>query len=192
MRTQTPMPVASTQGDGDGRDFVRPLGAAGSGAAEAPETGTPTIDLMERLQTSLAESGAAELEYRGRALSAEPSNASLAYVANLLNVGRPAYVCLEPGDATRYDLLIVPFNGICNGPNEPGLPTWNPAETHLVVTRLVGMRPGPSAVIWRDCWDGEHRELALYGVSVNEWTHQVFAWWFARLWEALSLLGRSA
>lgn len=130
-----------------------------------------------------------DLEYHGRQMEAEPSNIPLSGVVHQLRDGRTVYVCLEPGDATRYDLLITPFSGIRGnnqGPRNEGLPTWNPDEEHFVVSRLVDMRPLHSAVIWRDCWDGEHIALARYGVGVNEWTHELLSWWFARLWEAMS------
>ena len=128
---------------------------------------------------------AATLVYLGKHLSAEPSNISLLGVAHQIRDGQPVYVCLQPGDQTRYDLLIVPFSAIRGNPDaKDGLPTWDRDDTHLVVTRLVNMRPMYSAVVWRGCWDGEHRALATYGDGrVNEWTHELLTWWFARLWE---------
>jgi hypothetical protein len=130
---------------------------------------------------------AAMLDYRGRQLTAEPSNISLLGVAHQIRDAQPVYVCLQPGDQTRYDLLIVPFSAIHGNPEnarDEGLPTWDEDEPHLVVSRLVDMRPMYSAVIWRGCWDGEHRTLATYGDGrVNEWTHALLTWWFARLWE---------
>lgn len=127
------------------------------------------------------------LEYRGRQMSAEPSNVSMANLVALLASGRTVYVCLEPGDETRYDLLITPFASIRRDDFDgKGLPTWNPDEPHLVVTRLVDLRPAYGAVIWPGCWDGEHAALATYGKAINEWTHELLTWWFARLWEAMS------
>lgn len=51
------------------------------------------------------------MEYNGRPLTMGPVNITLAQVAALLDARRPVRVVLEPGDATRYEFLLVPLVG---------------------------------------------------------------------------------
>lgn len=107
------------------------------------------------------------------AMKPEPSNITLRHVLDLLHDGRTVYVCLEPGDATRYDLLITPVSGICVGDTVYGrLPSWG-KEYSIMVTRLIGMRPAFSNMIAPNMFDGELLEIA----NNNQWSKTLLNWW---------------
>lgn len=49
------------------------------------------------------------VEVNGRNLSLSPTNIGMDDLARRCNKGRTSYVILEPGDATRYEIYLVPF-----------------------------------------------------------------------------------
>jgi hypothetical protein len=122
-----------------------------------------------------------ELFYRGRTLTPDPVGGTLHDVADRLNIERPVIVHLEPGDGTRYDLVLAPILL-----EEGGIEI----VSHLCVTRTVdgpdgGFRAGAVLVHCDaadpDYWLGEIRRLA----DGHAWTEQLFDWWFRKLWAAI-------
>jgi hypothetical protein len=56
------------------------------------------------------------MKYAGRDLTMEPANGiTLEEIAERLRAGLPTRVVLEPGDATRYEFLLVPLSGQTEG-----------------------------------------------------------------------------
>lgn len=55
------------------------------------------------------------MQYQGRELNLSPVNITLAQIVALLDARRPVRVELQPGDATRYEFLIVPLVGQLSG-----------------------------------------------------------------------------
>lgn len=75
-----------------------------------------------------------------------------------LQHGMGRHVVLEPGDSTRYDLVITP--------------TIHDKE--LCVTRLIGGDPVASILVHPHSGDYEFSKLA----NSNNWTWELLKWWF--------------
>lgn len=112
-----------------------------------------------------------DFEYGGRLLSPEPTNLSLKVLAGGLSAGHTAYAQLEPGDATRYDILLVPMWGPAGfgGPYDREDYKW------LFITRLRsgGSVPSLGCMIRRDFRSYDFQEIA----GGNTHTANLLAWW---------------
>ena len=120
-----------------------------------------------------------ELTYMNRTMNPEPVNLPLSAVAMALTSGNPVVVILEPGDATRYRLCLVPCwaAGLQADLGDVGIPQQN-AREYLLVTRF-GARRGEGFFAWADvqAYDLESVE--------NEWSRELLSWWLRRLWKEL-------
>ena len=125
------------------------------------------------------------LLYNNKEMSSEPANMPMFNLAMQLANGYTVYVCLEPGDATRYDFLITPVSAIVTDTRGTrGLSGW--ADNYkLVLTRLYNMRPAGGMVCCRGMWEGELAEFA----RGNNWTVTLFDWWLEQLWKELERVG---
>lgn len=117
------------------------------------------------------------MKYGDQELTSEPTNLTLAEVASLLRSGHPVHVRLEPGDCTRYELLLVPTLAVVGKASVVPGPQW----FWVMRVRLGG--PCPSVLVEVGGWPGELEPLALG----NDWTYQVLAWWWEELTQALGL-----
>lgn len=95
-------------------------------------------------------------------------------IRQLLVKGEHVFVRLEPGDATRYELLLTPF-----------YPDGSPrAQQSLSCTRMINGAPVGTAVIHRfeEGLDRFHQIILGKELSNgNEWSEMVFRWWFDKL-----------
>lgn len=122
--------------------------------------------------------------YFGKLLNPEPSNFAMRkLVEALTQFSVPVYVQLDPGDSTRYDLLITPLSGIlADVGGATGLPYWGPRHT-LLITRLTSSaKPLASAVVCPDIFAGELDEVA----NGNPHTLAVLSWWINCLFAAIA------
>jgi hypothetical protein len=118
-----------------------------------------------------------DLTYHGKPLCADPAGMSLAELALLLNAGRTVQLYLEPGDGTRYDLIIAPV-----------------MDGDIIDTLLVGRTTGKG---------GEFRAGALLPnldsatpeychaeverlANGYAWSLHLLMWWFGKLWDAIN------
>lgn len=108
---------------------------------------------------------------------ATPLETSLEEVAADLTAGRTVSVTLEPGDSTRYELLIVPL-----WEHTVRLAGWSAEDEYngLLVVRLIGGEPRESGVVLlRDIpW-------TVSKFCKNDWTVELLAWWFQLLATAI-------
>lgn len=127
-----------------------------------------------------------KLKYRekGPDMNPEPvDGVSLRRAAEWFTQGRPTFVTLEPGDATRYDLLIVPHVS-----PYARMPSWG---TTLVVTviRYVG---GHAIEADNFKWPFEG-PWALTNIGKNNhWSKEVLAWWLEEFAYVVEHLNDSA
>ncbi len=123
------------------------------------------------------------IEYHGRLMEFAPTNVTGLGVIQSLHRKIPQVVVLEPGDATRYILLMVPLGAnIAPYLDDYGIPSWE-ANSYLFVSKLSGEEClgtwipfGPGRVV------DTHNVEPL---SSNEWSRQFLAWWFTSLYEVL-------
>lgn len=112
----------------------------------------------------------------GRPYQADPLECSISQLAARLDNGSPVSVTLEPGDATRYELLLVPMWA-----PEVGLHNWGieDRQSGLVVTRLVGGEvDGGSCIVLLN----RQHSHGLWTISrENTWTFNLFTRWFSLL-----------
>ena len=118
------------------------------------------------------------LAYNERPMSPDPINIDVEDVVDALTDGRPVSVELEPGDATYYNLIIVP----CWAPvvrrslGRYGVPRADATE-YLLVTYLRG--------------DDSPTFFAMSHVNAldvpvkNPWSAGLVAWWLRGLWRAI-------
>lgn len=122
------------------------------------------------------------LEYRaGRPMRAEPLNYTLAQVRAMLTEDKaPVLVRLEPGDATRYDLLLVPVNAyyVREHVRHLGLTAEHAPRWLWVIDTCAENR---CAIV---PFDGLTTAAHLRGISGNAWTQRFVAWWLAVLFHA--------
>lgn len=112
-----------------------------------------------------------ELTYRlGDApMDPKPVNRALFEVCQGLRRGYPQAVTLEPGDMTRYDLLITPLRPAVDTIFHYG---FSGEDCALLVTRVIGGDPRGSTVVINEVSYGE-LEIA-HG---NEWSGILLRWW---------------
>lgn len=113
--------------------------------------------------------------HNGAEMKLAPVNLPYDDVISALRGNAPVVVILEPGDATRYTLLLqpvaMPFIGGYLGAF--GIPAYD-ADRYLLVTRLgsQGMR-----TVWLPLHDGPIAEHHVAGLTANEWSRALYAWW---------------
>lgn len=95
-------------------------------------------------------------------------------VYGLLRRGEVVQGYLEPGDGTRYDLVLTPV-----GEGAPHAP-----QPGLIVSRMVGGRVLGCAVLWD--WTSEPNEFQIEEAAAklcngNEWSMKLLAWWITEL-----------
>lgn len=83
----------------------------------------------------------------------------------------PVVLDLEPGDATRYTLVLTRL-----ATREAVRAGWHRDDIIIQVTRIVGGRPAGTALL---CLEDEYQrhEAATTMWNGNEWTGMVLAWW---------------
>lgn len=120
-----------------------------------------------------------DLTYNGKPMTFDPINMDVERMIQLLHQGTPQVVNLEPGDATRYDLLLLPLNldvGLYLGNHGIEPHTYG---GYLFVSWLSDeVCPGTwvpfSVDMMVDVWD-------VAGLSNNGWSRQLLAWWLTSL-----------
>ncbi len=127
-----------------------------------------------------------DLEYRpGKLMNGTPINMAMSEVVGTLRLNEPVAVILEPGDATRYTLLLVPMRpGDSVSPHLGwyGIPEEE-ADNYLFVSNLSDSEcPGTWVPF------GPGRIVGTYDVtelSKNEWSQKLIAWWLTNLCEVI-------
>ncbi|KKN88120.1 hypothetical protein LCGC14_0251920 [marine sediment metagenome] len=126
---------------------------------------------------------ASPIEYQGKPMTFDPTNISVLRVVQLLYRGTPQVVILEPGDATRYVLLLVPLGtGIAPYLGDYGILSRE-SNQYLFVSKLAGEECLGTWIPF-----GQDRVVRTHNVvplSNNEWSRQFLAWWFTSLYEYL-------
>lgn len=109
-----------------------------------------------------------------RAEGRDPRNSStltVPHVRAMLEQGHHVHMYLEPGDATRYDLVFTPLRS-------------GSRQTGLVVIRLIGGHFAAAADLWD--WTTGASEFQIDTAAGwlskgNEWSHALFKWWLTLL-----------
>ncbi len=123
------------------------------------------------------------ITYNNKEMQFAPINVDLDELIPEINGGNPAVVILEPGDATRYVLLLVPLSiGIAPHLRGFGIPSAE-ASNYIFVSKLSG----------EDCqgtWIpfGQKVVVGTWHVdslSGNSWSQEFLAWWFTELYKLL-------
>lgn len=96
------------------------------------------------------------LLYHGKPMEPEPINLRLSEIYPRLATGQPIHAVLEPGDATRYELVIM----------------WL-LHYGYFVARIERGDDTPRGVYLAEHYDIEE----LLPLGSNPWTIQVFDWW---------------
>lgn len=118
-----------------------------------------------------------ELLYNDRAvMKLEPTNIGMDRLVLTLYEGNPAVVQLEPGDATRYCLLIVPaWSPEVKGSLDMfGIPSEH-CSRYLLVTKMNGLKGTMGFVPLNDGVLVEHH---FDEIVTNFWSMRLLAWWF--------------
>ena len=127
----------------------------------------------------------AELRYpvSGKPMVAEPINVPLQRLAALLREGQTVVAELEPGDATYYNLLIVPCwaDTVHRYLESFGIPPGS-ASNYLLVVKLE-QECSRAAWILTDGAVGRHDTVPL---TNNPWSQELLAWWLSHLVEAMA------
>lgn len=117
------------------------------------------------------------LQYHDREFTLEPVNVSFAtVVSHLKRTGKPIFVELEPGDATRYCLIVCLL----------GNDTGNLDILAVIRTNdfpLYSDSVGSAVVTLRDCAECSfefEREIEHMSKG-NPWTGEVLGWWVRNL-----------
>jgi len=128
---------------------------------------------------------APELLYHGRPMTFTPINVSLTHLIATLHQNVPQVVILEPGDATRYTLLLVPLNlgdDVSAHLDAVGIPS-DAADGYLFVSKLDTHEcPGTWIPFGSGLTVGTYDLPALTG---NAWSCELLAWWFTHLYRLL-------
>ncbi len=115
----------------------------------------------------------------------EPINMAISEVVGTLRLNEPVVVILEPGDATRYTLLLVPMRrGDSVSPHLQGFGIQaSEADRYLFVSKLSGDEcPGtwvPFGPLFSKV--GVHDVTEL---TDNDWSQMFLSWWLTNLCEA--------
>ena len=124
-----------------------------------------------------------DLEYRpGKTMKFEPINVTISEVVSTLGFNQPIVVTLEPGDATRYVLLLVPIRDGDSVSHHLGFIGINSRDDYLFVSYLSSREcPGTFVPF------GPHGSVDTYNVdelTENEWSRIFLSWWLTNLKEA--------
>ncbi len=125
-----------------------------------------------------------ELLHGGKPMTFEPINTTVEQLITGLLCGEPQAVVLEPGDMTRYTLLLVPLTGDGVAPHLSGIGVpESEVSTYLFVSKL-GADPcrGAFVPMYPGYTVSAHSTAPL---SDNTWTQELLAWWFTRLYALL-------
>ena len=128
--------------------------------------------------------GLEDLTYHGRPMAFAPVNVPVLHLIQMLHVGSPQVVSLEPGDATRYTLLLLPLTlgEIGAHLDAIGIPT-SEADRYLFVSKLsCDECPGTWIPYGPDVTVSAHHVTEL---STNEWSRELLSWWFTGLYRLL-------
>lgn len=121
------------------------------------------------------------LTHMGVGMTPEPVNVHPEQIVDAIRDGDPVVVILEPGDATRYHLLIVPAwaDKVRDQLGAYGIPV-RVAEGTLIVTKLS--QEGGNTF-----WAQTHvNEYDLADAIQNEWSRILLSWWLREyLWPML-------
>lgn len=126
-----------------------------------------------------------DLEYRpGTLMKFEPINVSIEAVLSCIAAHEPQVVILEPGDATRYTLLLVAPGAPCVSGELRGIGIpLSEADHYLFVSKITSLEcPGTFVPFGRGQVVGFQDVTEL---SSNEWSQRFLSWWFTSLCEAL-------
>lgn len=113
------------------------------------------------------------LNREGKPLKHAPINMTMGDAVVAFLTDGKVYVVLEPGDATRYELLIQNMNEV------PGwdASAWGTDEVWSV-TRFAGYESESATVYYLD------NPYKLDKISNrNAWTMKLFEWWLAEFWK---------
>lgn len=123
-----------------------------------------------------------DLTYNGRAITLDRCDPPLEDIATAVTDGRPVYVVLQPGDGTRYDLMVSPLP--VSGTR--GLAGWRPSEVvaMVAVTYLREDAEGAyrTALVRVDRDPATHQFAALHP---NPWTGLLLTWFWAHVVDAV-------
>lgn len=109
------------------------------------------------------------LEFNGKPMDYMPINIGFEQAAEVFTIlGKPITVVLEPGDATRYELMLVPHGKWSK------LTCWSPSDFVVTVVRYVSGE-AVEADTFRWSTFGYH-DLTNLGRN-NQWTRKFLAWW---------------
>ena len=128
---------------------------------------------------------APKLLYHGRPMAFAPINVSVLHLIQTLHKGTPQVVVLEPGDATRYMLLLLPLDlgdEVSSYLGDLGIPAAE-ADRYLFVSKL-------SHDVCLGTWVpfGPDVHVGTYDVTdltPNEWSRELLAWWLTHLYRLL-------
>lgn len=107
-----------------------------------------------------------------------PVNISVDEIQLRLRAVTPVRVILEPGDATRYELVLVPQSG------SPKDTVTGNSPLHLIVVRAIGGSTLSAVVIQMykgEYWPGQFAPIS----NNNEHTQNVLAEFFGFLMKAI-------
>ena len=123
--------------------------------------------------------GETTLMFQGKPMVADPINRSLQALAEALLRGRTVVAELEPGDATYYNLLIVPCwaDGVRRHLGRYGVPI-DAADRYLVVVKMSDVG---GAAAWIPVTYGTVAAHDTEALSTNPWTCELLAWWLSQL-----------
>lgn len=136
---------------------------------------------MKSSPNGIVEPFALKQSEHGRALSEEPKNRTISTIALLLHEANPVRAVLEPGDGTRYDLLLVPM--------------WNPTaalwhgrdvKDFILVVNSVANHAGSLS----RRGDVHHGSLQ-HAARADDWTARVLHWFMTHVWARLEAVRRS-
>lgn len=119
--------------------------------------------------------------HRG-AVQMDPSNKLMSHedTVRLLVAHTPTPVRLEPGDATRYDLLVWLLDA-----RTAAALHYSPMEQYFLVTRFVGGDPVGSAIV-RAHVPLPHEVVPI--ANENEWSLTLLHWYLTFLGDAVGLV----
>lgn len=113
-------------------------------------------------------------------LEITPINVSREDLLVRLLGGHPTVAFLEPGDGTRYELVLVPLR-----PADWTTMNWDPARLRLLVVRTIGGTPIGATIV-------EHALAHVINPIANNNYHsaRVLRWWLTWLLAELSRVAR--
>lgn len=112
-------------------------------------------------------------------MNPQPINMSLKRAAALLALRSTVVVTLEPGDATRYDLVLTPLPWVGNYSDED-------QGAGLLVTRFRG---GDAVACGVVLLNREYHNNIPALACDNLWTEVLFYWWFTLLAKEMRFIG---